>query len=52
MGSGFIKDIHVINEYVTFARKFKTNRALATTFAECGSFELVIALYKKEQAAF
>ena len=48
----FSKDSSIKNKYEQFARKFRTKRGLATTLAQTGSPELVLALYKKEHSAF
>jgi hypothetical protein len=47
--SGFRKDSSVKNEFEQFARQFRTKRGLATILAECGSPEVVLALYKKKR---
>jgi hypothetical protein len=44
-----LKDTSVKNEYEQFARQFRTKRGLATTLVECGSPEIVLALYKKKR---
>jgi hypothetical protein len=46
------QDSSIKNKYEQFARKFRTKRGLASTLAECGSPDLVLALYKKEKSAF
>jgi hypothetical protein len=50
--SGSGKDPSVKNEFEQFARQFRTKRGLATTLAERGSPEAVLALYKKKRAEF
>lgn len=45
-------DSFVRNKYEQFARKFRTKNGLASTLVECGSSELVLALYKKERSQF
>lgn len=45
-------DSYVRNKYDQFARKFRTKNGLARTLAECGSPEIVLALYKKERSQF
>jgi hypothetical protein len=46
------QDSSVKNKYEQFARKFRVKSGLACTLAECGSPELVLALYKKERSKF
>lgn len=45
-------DPFVLNKYEQFARKFKTKHGLSKTLFECGSSDLVLALYKKERSQF
>jgi hypothetical protein len=51
-GSRFGKDSFVKNELEQFVRQFRTKRGLVTTLGECGSPEVVLALYKKKRTEF
>ena len=42
----------VRNKYEKFVRKFRTKTGLGRTLKECGSPEIVLALYKKERSQF